>query len=56
MLAIVPVAIFIAAILPEGMSLKGILLRFSPFIALAALSFVGSQIGTDFGRRLEKRL
>ena len=56
MLAIVPVAIFVAAILPEGMSLKGILLRFTPFVALAALSFVASQIGADFGRRLEKRL
>ncbi len=56
MLVIVPVAIFIAAILPEGMSLNGILLRFVPFVALAALSFVASQIGADFGRRLEKPL
>ena len=49
-------ALFIAAILPEGMSLKGLFLKFSPLIALAALSFVVSQIGADFGRRLEKRL
>ena len=56
MLAIVPVALFIAVILPEGLSLRGLVLKFSPFVALAALSFVASQIGADFGRRLEKRL
>ena len=31
-------------------------MKFSPFIAFAALSFVASQIGADFGTRLEKRL
>ena len=56
LLAIVPVALFIAAILPEGISLRGLFLKFSPFVALAALSFVASQVGADFGRRLEKRL
>ena len=36
--------------------MRGLALKFSPFLALAALSFVASQIGADFGRRLEKRL
>ena len=56
MLTIVPVALFIVVLLPEGTTLKGLLLKFSPFIALAALSFVASQVGADFGKRLEKRL
>ncbi len=56
LLVIVPVALFVAAIMPEGMSLRGLALKFSPFVALAALTFVASQIGADFGRRLEKRL
>ena len=56
LLAIAPVALFIAAILPEGMSLRDLFVKFLPFIALAAFSFVASQIGADFGRRLEKRL
>ena len=56
LLMIVPVALFIAVLLPEGTTLKGLLLKFSPFVALAALSFVASQVGADFGRRLEKRL
>ena len=56
LLALAPIALFIAAILPEGLSLRGLFLKFSPLLALAALSFVASQIGADFGRRLEKRL
>lgn len=56
LLTIIPVAFFIAVLLPEGATLKDLLLRFSPIIALAALSFVASQVGADFGRRLEKRL
>ena len=56
LMAIVPVALFIAALLPEGVSLRGLSLKFSPFVALAALSFVASQIGADFGKRQEKRL
>ena len=56
LLVIVPVALCVAAIMPEGISLRGLALKFSPFVALAALSFVASQIGADFGRRLEKRL
>ena len=38
------------------MTLKGLLLRVSPLVVLAALSFVASQIGADIGKRLEKRL
>ena len=38
------------------MSLRGLALKFSPFFALAALSFVASHIGADFGKRLEKGL
>ena len=54
LLTIVPVALFIVVLLPEGTTLKGLLLKFSPFIALAALSFVASQVGADFGKRVGK--
>ena len=56
LLAIAPVAFFIAVVLPEGMSLKGIFLKASPFLTLAAFYFVASQIGADFGKRQERRL
>ena len=39
LLAIAPVALFIAAILPEGMSLRDLSVKFLPFIALAAFFF-----------------
>ena len=56
LLTIAPVALIVAVLLPEGMSLRGLFLKFTPFVALGALSFVASQIGADFGRRLERRL
>ena len=55
-LTIVPIALFLTVVLPEGLSLKGLLIKSVPFVGLVGLAFTISQIGADFGKRLEKRL
>ncbi len=55
-LVLVPITLFLTVVLPEGLSLKGLLIKSVPFVGLVGLSFTISQIGADFGKRLEKRL
>lgn len=56
LLAFAPASLLIAVNLPEEMTPVGVLLKVSPLVALAALSFVASQVGADLGKRLEDRL
>ena len=50
LLVIVPLAFLAAAIMPEGMSLREIALKFSPFVAIAALAFIAVKSGLTSGR------
>ena len=55
-LAIAPIALLLTMVLPGEISLKGLPIKSLPFVGVAGLSFVFSQIGADSGKRLEKRL
>ena len=55
-LTVAPIALLLAMVLPEGMSLKDLVIRGLPFVGVFGLSFVFSQIGADSGKCLEKRL
>ena len=55
-LTVLPVTLFIAVILPEGLSLKGLFMKGAPFLVVVSGSFLASHIGADFGKRLEKKL
>ena len=48
-----PVILAIAALVPKGLDLP---LAGATVIVLVPLSFLASQVGADFGKRLEKRL
>ena len=55
-LAFLPLAALVSAIMPEGFTFQGVLLKVAPFIGSAGLAFVASQIGADFGKRKESEL
>lgn len=52
-LTILPAALVLAAILPDGLNLP---LGVAAAIVFAPLAFLSGQIGADYGKRLEKRL
>ena len=48
-----PIILAVAALLPKGLDLP---LAGATAIVLVPLSFLASQVGADFGKRLEKKL
>ncbi len=55
-LAFAPLSLFLIVVLPSDASPPSLVLKALPFIGLAGFSYVASQVGADFGKRLEERL